>query len=148
MKVILSWLVLVGWLVCSPTVAAFAQDEPTPTPPIHLPRDGEAFKEALCRMAVGNILGHVQDHFRLYIELYRKPDATQKTGSSYGLLTGSYFGDRGVSGFGPTLDDPKEPRFVKTGEQMTNEDAAHLRQVTSDFRASRCVPPPVTTPSS
>lgn len=112
--------------------AARAQEEPPPP---------DEFRDTLCRMAVGNLTGAVQDHFGLYIELYAQPDGTQKTASSYGLLTGTYYGPRGISHHGPTLDAPGSSRYLKGGEPFTNGDSAHLRAITAEFRQGACAHP-------
>src|SRR5262245_35291230 len=132
----IAFWILAAWITTiSP---ALAQDNPTPTPPIVIPRDGEAFKEMMCRMAVGNIAGHVQERANLYLVLYRDQAAASSTDKAYGLLTGAYYGDRGVSGHGPTLDDPKEARYLKNGAAFHNEDAARLRATTAAFRQGAC----------
>ena len=127
-------LAVVFWLLLGSL--AFAQST-LPAPVAPTPgTGGDNFKELLCRMAVGNAQSGAQDRGDLFIELYAKPDATFKLRGRYGLLTGFYYGPRGASKHGPTLDDPT--RYLKDGTPFTNGDAAHLRSITAEFRAGAC----------
>lgn len=103
------------------------------TVPGQLPADDREFHELLCRMVVGN----VQSKLQLQVQLYRNETFTWTDGS-YGLLTGFYTGDRGVSVHGPDLDDPKAPRYLKNGMQIHNADVARLRAAGSAFRQGVC----------
>lgn len=110
---------------------AFAQDpEPGPLPP-------EEQRQLLCEMAVGNLQGEVQDAADLYVVIYADEYGETEVGK-YGLLTGNYYGSKGVSGFGPTLDDPHTPRFLKDGRQAQNYMAEGLRSRARAERQARC----------
>ena len=121
LPVIVMVLMLVG------AYAALAQ-----TPDNTLPRDHQQFKELMCRMVIGNVQSRGPT-----IQLYRNTSFTWTDGT-YGLLTGFYTGDRGTSVHGPTLDDPKAPRFLKNGMEMHNEDVARLRTLGQEFRQGAC----------
>lgn len=104
-------------------------------PEDELPQD--ELRQLLCEMAVGNLQGDVQEAADLYVQLYAAPDA-QFPGGKYGLLTGNYYGDRGVSQFGPTLDDPAHPRYFEDGTKAANYMAAALRANAAAERQARC----------
>jgi hypothetical protein len=108
-------------------IAVALAQEVTPTPP-----DDRDFRELICRMAVGNVVGRNQP----MLEIYGAQDASWKTGGAYGLFTGFYSGPRGWSGHGPTLDEA--PRYLKNGTQFTNADSERLRAITAEFRQRMC----------
>lgn len=129
--------VLALMLLAFPAMAQEAEQLPV--------EDGE-FRQVLCQMAVGNVQAGIEERKDLYIELYASDDGTMNTGKSYGLLTGMYHGDRGVSHFGPTNDDPASPRYLSDGRAWTNADAARLRAATAEFRKGACEAPPTVNP--
>lgn len=97
----------------------------------------EERSEFFCLMALGNVQGDIQEAKDLYLEVFAEPEGVGQTGK-YGLLTGMYYGDRGTSQFGPTLDDPKTPRFYADGTQAQNEHVQWLRGQTAAFRRTKC----------
>lgn len=115
------------------TMFAFFTAPAVAQTPGQLPSDEREFHELLCRMVVGNAQSHVQ----LQLQLYRNQSFTWVDGS-YGLLTGFYTGDRGLSVHGPTLDDDAAPRFLKNGMQIHNADVARIRQTGAAFRQGVC----------
>lgn len=94
----------------------------------------DTFRELVCRMAVGNVVGHDQP----MLELYGDAEATWKSGGSYGLYTGMYYGSRGWSGHGSDLNGEGHQRWLADGTQFTNADAAKLRSVAMTFRQKVC----------